>query len=83
MIFYHFSLHKILLFSQSFLPVYHFFSSGTAHPNEHSAQTKLVVVVAMPTTHAHKTKTLKNIKQNMKNTENVFRNGKEEEEEKE
>ena len=46
------------------------------HPNEHSAQTQLVVVVAMPTTHAHKTKTLKNIKQNMKNTENVFRNGK-------
>ena len=28
----------------------------------------------------HKTKTLKNIKQNMKNTENVFRNGKKEEE---
>ena len=57
---------------------------GTAHVlrhlNEHSAQTQLVVVVAMPTTHANKTKTLKNIKQNMKNTENVFRNGKKEEE---
>ena len=53
---------------------------GTAHvlrhPNEHSAHTQLVVVVAMPTTHAHKTKTLKNIKQNMKNSENVLRNGK-------
>ena len=76
------------------------------HPNENSAQTQLVVVVKMPTTHAnfffknakkcknqvlekpaqqqnpHKTKTLKKIKQNMINTENVFRNGKKEEESK-
>ena len=46
------------------------------HTNEHLAQTQLIVVVAMPITHAHKTKTLKNIKQNIKNTENVLRNGK-------